>query len=190
MIKNILIPITNGTEEGEAVITADLLTRADANVIIAGLTEEVTTSHNITIKPHILLSEIPEDRIYDAVCIPGGLKGVNTFLESSLLHKIVLNNYNSNSFICAICAAPLLLDMLNILQNEDKFTCYPSVISRINPERQSNYLDVPVVKTLDKNIITSQGLGTAFDFGLEIIKNLFDEETSNNIKEKIVLKKI
>ena len=80
MIKNILIPITNGTEEGEAVITADLLTRADANVIIAGLTEEVTTSHNITIKPHILLSEIPEDRIYDAVCIPGGLKGVNTFL--------------------------------------------------------------------------------------------------------------
>ena len=39
---------------------------------------------------------------------------------------------------------------------------------------------------VDGNIVTSQGVGTAIDFALEIIKILASEEISNQVKESIL----
>lgn len=181
--KNILVPMANGTEESEAVIVIDLLRRTEANVIISGLSKEVITSHNIVIKTSVLLDDINSNTIFDAIILPGGLKGVEAFCNNKHLIELLKNNYIAKSIIGAICAAPIVLEKANILTNNDTFTCHPSVINKINLK---NHISAKTVWNNNKQIITSQGLGTAFEFSFEIIKKLYNYNIANTIASNIV----
>ena len=60
-------------------------------------------------------------------------------------------------------------------------TCYPGVEDEME--------DVVLTETavvVDENIITSQGVGTAIDFGLKLIEILDGEEKAKEIADSIV----
>ena len=80
----------------------------------------------------------------------------------------------------AICAAPTILMSVGVLEGR-RATCYPGVEDEME--------DVVLTETavvVDENIITSQGVGTAIDFGLKLIEILDGEEKAKEIADSIV----
>lgn len=74
----------------------------------------------------------------------------------------------------------MILGKMGLLEGR-KATCYPSCTGALTGAEVSD--DKVCV---DGNIVTSQGVGTAIDFALEIIKILASEEISNQVKESIL----
>jgi protein DJ-1 len=79
MSNNALVFLAQGAEEMETVITVDVLRRAGVNVTLAGVNgaEPVLCSRNVRVVPDEDLNNV-KDNTYDAVIIPGGLKGAET----------------------------------------------------------------------------------------------------------------
>ncbi|MGI6370450.1 MAG: DJ-1 family glyoxalase III [Candidatus Kapaibacterium sp.] len=180
--KKILLPIANGTEEGEAVVLIDLLRRAGAEVLVCGLTSPVLTSHNLQIIPDKLIDDVDVNTTFDAIVLPGGMQGVESFRQNSHLTSIIKNNYSKQSIIAAICAAPLVLKDLNILTAEDKFTCHHSIIEKMYPDNYSN----DKVVCMRDIVITSRGLGTAFELGLFLIEKIYNTNKKEEIAKSII----
>lgn len=105
--------------------------------------------------------------------IPGGSGGVNRLLQSISVKKLVRKVYEEDEgIIAAICAGPLLLAAVGILEGED-YTCYPGVEEEI---RMGNYRDEPVV--ISGSVITSQSPNTAVSFAFEVLEALEGKEVA------------
>ena len=180
MQNEILVPIANGTEEMEVVIIVDILRRAGLNVVLAGEFSELTCSRNVKIVADKLLTDLIDEE-FMAIIIPGGLLGVENLTKSNSLKQII--NNNNNATIGAICAAPLVLQNFNLLNENSIITSHPSVESKLS---DSKYSTDRVV--IDGKIITSRSAGTAFEFAFELVKIFSDENTANRIKNDILFK--
>ncbi|MBN1620163.1 DJ-1/PfpI family protein [candidate division WOR-3 bacterium] len=168
----VLTIIAEGFEEIEAVSVVDLLRRADIETITAGIKKLlITGSHGISIQTDSIF-EHDSSLSYEALVIPGGLKAVNVLASSDAVLKTIRKFNSENKLICAVCAAPLVLDTAGILEGKT-FTCHPSVKEKI---KSGNFIKSRVVT--HGNIITSQGPGTIFDFALSIIENIKDAKTA------------
>ena len=79
MVKKALVFLAEGAEEMETVITVDTLRRAGIDVTLAGLSgdQQVLCSRNVKITPDVSLDSVKSDN-FDAVIVPGGLKGAET----------------------------------------------------------------------------------------------------------------
>ena len=178
----VLIIISTGFEEIEAVSIIDILRRAKIEVVIATINDILTVGANaIVIQANQYLKDI-DISIFDMVVLPGG--GVNTQnLANSKDVKNTLQKMKSNNkYIAAICAAPYALHTANVLN--DKYTCYPSFEKKID----SSTYDKNQQVVIDKKVITSQGPATAMQFSLELVKILTNEETYLNIKNGLLVK--
>lgn len=183
MTKTVLVAIANGTEEMEAVISIDVLRRAGAEVVIAGTHPEVTCSRGIKLVCDMLLDEISENTNYDMIVIPGGLKGVENLMKNGVLKKLCRNNVNAN-YICAICAAPLVLQEFGLLKQGIEITSHPSVKLKLS---NVDYSERKVVKS--GKIVTSRGAGTSFEFSFALVDLLFGKSASDKIANDIVFLK-
>lgn len=74
--KSVLVPVANGSEEMEAVITIDVLRRAGANVTVASVEDslEVLCSRNVKLVADVLITECV-DTPYDLIALPVGWGG-------------------------------------------------------------------------------------------------------------------
>ncbi len=183
-MKKVLVPVANGTEEAEAIISIDLLRRAGADVLVAGLSDTILASNGARIIPDKLLEDVKNFDDFDVILLPGGLKGVENFINSKLLSEVLKNHYSNKKIIAAICAAPWVLAENDILCEDDNFTCYPSIREKI---LLKNYCEEKVICTRNQ-IITSQGLGTAIDFALEIIEKIYDKNKRQKISDSIMFR--
>lgn len=166
----------NGFEEAETLTIVDILRRANIKCDIVGETDYVVGGHNIKIKIDKILSSDIEK--YDMIVLPGGYGGVESMISSDLLKEIVTNMNKANKYICAMCAAPLFLSTLNLLENK-KFTSYKGYDKKIN---QGNYLEDIVV--IDSNIITSRGPATVYEFSYKLTEIL--KADVNAIKDRML----
>ena len=170
-----LIIILDGLEECEALVTYDLLYRAGIEVDLVSNKEEITSSHNVTIKTHKLFDQI-DYRQYDCLVLPGGMPGTKHLEENETVQEMIDYFVKENKLIAAICAAPSILLHKGLLEN-DKFICFPGFESGYKPKE-----DVKCVK--DNNFITAKGLGAAFEFSYAIISTLLDEEKAKEVLSK------
>ncbi len=69
--KSVLVPVANGSEEMEAVITIDVLRRAGAHVTVASVEDslEVVCSRNVKLVADVLIGECV-DTAYDLIALP------------------------------------------------------------------------------------------------------------------------
>ena len=179
--KKILLILAEGFEEIEAIATFDVLKRSGLDVIVAGLSaKEIKSARNMIIKTDITLDKINED--FDALVFPGG-GGAEKLHESKKVTSLIKKMHSNGKIIAAICASPaVVLAPCGILEGK-KITCYPSFKDKL-PEGV-NFIDKEVV--VDDNIITSQGPGTAFSFGLKIAEILVGKKMANTVKQKMLL---
>ena len=170
-----MIIVTQGLEECEALLTYDLLYRAGIDTDLVGLQSEITSSHNVTFKPHKLIDEIDENE-YDCLILPGGMPGTLNLEKDDRVSKLIDKFVEQNKYIAAICAAPSILIHKGLLQN-NKFICFPGFENGLTPANEK--------AVQDNKFITGKGLGAAFEFSYLIIKNLINEDKASEVIAKI-----
>jgi len=175
-----LVPLAEGFEEIEAITIIDVCRRADIDVTVAGVTGmSIKGGQGIEVAADCLIDSV-DINSYDMITLPGGLGGTMVLSESENVQSILKQMKKQNKYIGAICAAPLALHTADVL-NKD-FTCYPSIENQI---RLDGYHQEQST-VIDDKVMTSQGVGTAIDFALKIVRQLQGESSFKVLKESIL----
>ncbi len=173
----------DGLEECEALVTLDMLRRADIDVKTVSLSEKkIKGAHGINFDADIMNLDITVSDIATAECLilPGGGVGTQTLTKSADVAEYLKTASEKNIVIAAICAAPSVLGVNGLLKGKSA-TCYPGF---------EKYLDGCTytgqsVSVCD-NIITAKGMGCAIEFSYEIIKALKGKDTADRILGEIM----
>ena len=181
MAKKVLLILAEGFEEIEAVAPIDLLRRAGAEVRVAGLAGTVVRSaRGLPIQAERSLDRVRGD--FYALILPGGGDGARNLAASAKVRSLILEMFQAGKWVCAICAAPVLvLSPTGILDGKSA-TCYRGMESGFG--KSVKYAGQKVV--VDGNVITSQGPGTAVDFALAVIEKLCGKKESDRVREDIL----
>ena len=176
----IIIPISNGFEEIEAITIIDVCRRANIEVTIAGVEDlEITGAHGIKIISDTTIDNISSND-FDMIVLPGGLPNAFTLAENEKVQSLLKEFKEKKRKIGAICAAPYALHTAGVLN--ENFTCYPSFENKIKIDGYHKN-DAIVI---DNDVITSQGPATAMAFALEIVNILCEEEIYLNVKNGLL----
>lgn len=180
MKKRVLCLLAPGFEEIETIAPIDLLRRADAEVVVASVNGEklVAGRCGVTIQADAKLADVANES-FDLLFIPGG-PGVKTLREDGRAAQLAKIFAQQGKPVTAICAAPTVLADAGLLAGK-RFTAHFSVHSQL-PGVLANER---VVK--DGNIVTSRGAGTAVEFGLALVRELFGEAKAQEIAQAIML---
>lgn len=172
MSRRALVPIADGTEEIEAVCVIDTLRRADVEVTVASVSSDtsVVCSRGLKVQADRLLGDISERELelFDAVVLPGGLKGAEAFRDCATLVEIVRRQLAAGRILGAICASPyIVLATHGIIGAESLATCHPNFEDKM-PNKQKIHSRVVV----DGALFTSRGPGTSLEFALTLVQRL------------------
>lgn len=183
MKKHVLIPIADGTEEMEAVTIIDVLRRAGCEVTVASVGEQfkVTASRGVKIEADAMIGKC-KDKEYDLIVLPGGLPGADHLRDCADLIEMLKAQKAAGRLYAAICASPAVVLVPHGLLEGKKATCYPSC----QDELPDLVPDKRVV--VDGNCITSLGPGSAVEFALELVRQLFDVETMQKVAGPMCVK--
>lgn len=186
MSKKVLVPIAPGTEEMEAVTIIDMMVRAGYETVVASADFDgnltMKASRGVTLTAQCKLVDIADDE-FDAIILPGGVVGAETFRDSTVLVEIVRQQVYEGKLVAAICAAPALVLAHHNLYPNALMTCHPSFQDHIPA---SNWRVKRVTYDVNHNLLTSQGPGTALEFAMEIIINLSGKEHAWTVAEPMV----
>jgi 4-methyl-5(b-hydroxyethyl)-thiazole monophosphate biosynthesis len=181
-MKKIAVHLAEGFEEIEAISIIDVLRRAELDVNVVSVTENlnVTGSHKIKLVADQLFNNVNYDFI-DMIILPGGMPGA-THLNNHLgLREQILNFYDNKKLLGAICAAPLVFGNLGILKNK-KATCYPGFENQLH-----GAIATGENIEISDNIITAKGAGVAIDFALKIVELLKGKEFTTKLAQKMIV---
>ena len=175
-----LVPLAEGFEEIEAITIIDVCRRGGIDVTVAGVTGmAIKGGQGIEVAADCLIDSV-DINSYDMITLPGGLAGTLVLSESENVQSILKQMKGQGKYIGAICAAPLALHTADVL-NKD-FTCYPSIENQIRIE--GYHQDQSTI--IDGKVMTSQGVGTAIDFALKIVRQLQGESSFQQLKKSIL----
>ncbi len=179
MKKRVLCLLADGFEELELVAPVDLLRRAGAEVVLAGLTDApgVTGRNGIVLHPDVPLSRVVEEN-FDLLLLPGG-PAVEALRRDGRAAELARRQVAAGRRVGAICAAPLVLHDAGLLEGK-RFTAHFSVLHEL-PEAQTGER-----VSEDGLLITSRGAGTAIEFGLALVDLLFGETAEEEISRSIM----
>lgn len=183
----VIVFLSNGFEEIEALTVVDLLRRAGIEVLTCSITDtkEVVGDHSIKVTADCCLTDINFD---DAkmVVLPGGMDGASNLSNDETVVSILKDFLrNENKYVGAICASPaVVLGKNNLLEGYD-VVCYPDEdLEKMIEGHKSADFDIETVHK-SRNLITSKCPNTAMDFALAIIKELKGETIYNEINNDI-----
>lgn len=153
----------HGFEEVEAIATLDVIRRAGIEIKSVGIDgKSVTGSHGITVVCDSDDCDLNVDGI-DGIILPGGMPGTNNLFESTKVHEAIEYCSHNGKLLCAICAAPLILGRIGLLEGKEA-VCFPG----FEDELKGAVISDNFVCT-DGNVITAKGMGSAVNFGLAIV---------------------
>ncbi|MDY4691478.1 DJ-1 family glyoxalase III [Atopobiaceae bacterium SGI.236] len=176
----------DGLEEVEGLAVVDLLFRAGipCDMVSISGSREVTSSHEVHLTCH---RDIHDEGFsfddYAALVLPGGIPGTPNLRACEPLCDALRNAAADGRLVCAVCAAPSILAELGLLDGRAA-TSYPS-FQQVLAEYGA-HVDSGSAVVVDGNLVTSQGMGAAIDFGLAIIAQLLDEDVAARVRAQIV----
>lgn len=173
--------LADGFEEIEALCVLDFLRRANVSVTTVGVGSKVANgSHRIPVVCDITENELDLTSDFEMIILPGGMPGSTNLDKSDTVDKMIRRAVNEDKFVCAICAAPFILGKRGVLKGKNA-TCYPGFENELVGAK---VLDQGVVR--DGKIITGRAMGSAHDFGLEIVEVLCGKEMRQKLKEAVL----
>jgi len=181
-MSRVLVPLATGFEEIEAVSIIDVLRRAEIDVLVGALSDEmlVKGANGITIQADLAVSSVSADNL-DMIVLPGGWDGTHALADDANVQNLLRKMDAAGKNIGAICAAPFALNKAGVLK--ENYTCYPSVEEQI---REEGYQGDRAMVVEDGNVMTSRGPATALCFALEIVKKLEGDEKYNALKSGLL----
>ena len=182
MTKKALVLVANGSEEVECIGVVDFLRRAEVEVTLATVEEQllVTCSRGTMLQAERRLEGLQASS-FDALVIPGGGGGAETLGKSQEVLRMAREvRERKGALLCAICAAPAVVLARNGLLDDVDATCYPALKAEL-----PRFRDERVV--VDKEVITSQGVGTTLEFALAIIEALLGKEKRDEVAKAAIV---
>ena len=179
---DVVVFMADGFEEGEAIVTVDILKRAGLKAIMASIMgrRNVVSSRNIIVMADCLAENVDYDSV-KMIVLPGGRIGTYNLSKSQIVLE-KCKEFAINKRIAAICAAPTILASLGLLNGKR---------ATVHPDFEKNMKDSILTHesvTVENNIITGQGLGTTVLFSLTIVDEMVDCKVMNKISEAICYK--
>lgn len=169
-----------GFEEVEAIAALDVIRRAGIEIQSVGIGSNIIKgSHNISIVCDKTDNEISIDSKLSGVILPGGMPGTTNLMCSSVVNEFVDFCYTNKLLVCAICAAPMILGKKGFLDGKEA-VCFPGFEDELIGAKIS---DKYVCR--DGNIITAKGMGSAINFGIEIVAAITDSDTAGKLKSTL-----
>ncbi|MEM5804333.1 MAG: DJ-1/PfpI family protein [Candidatus Aenigmatarchaeota archaeon] len=166
-----------GFEEIEGVAAIDILRRAGIEVSLIGVGGVIVAgAHGMKIHTDMRFLDANFDG-FDCLVLPGG-PGHDALLRNDSVIKLVHKMNREGKILAAICMAPKVLLKAGILTDK-RATIYPGFEKLLDRPR-----DNPVV--VDGNIITSQGPGTALEFGLKIVEVMMGAPKAAEVRKQLV----
>ena len=110
--------LANGFEEVEGLAPVDILRRGGVDIKTVSVTgsEYVETSHGITIKADLTIEDADLSDA-DMLLLPGGLPGATNLRDHEGVCAALKTQAAKGGRIGAICAAPLVLGHLGLLED-------------------------------------------------------------------------
>ena len=181
-MKRVLLILSAGFEEMEAVTPLDLLRRAGIQVVSASTGPELTVmgARGIRILADRMLDECLREP-FDMVILPGG-PGVEDLRKDARVLDLVRRTHAAGIPLAAICAAPLILADAGVASGH-RITSFPGSKPELAGRSQS-YSEDRVVE--DGKVITSRGAGTSEEFSLRLIACLQGQPAAEDIRSRIV----
>ena len=177
MKMKILMVVTDGFEDIEAVGTLAILRRAQLDVTFAAISStHARGRYGVNITELVDLDTLNTDD-YDMLIIPGGPEYVAEENNPKFL-KMILNFASHNKYLAAICAGPTILGHLGLLKGK-QYTCFTSM----DEDFGGTYIDQYAVR--DGNIITGRSAAAVIDFAFLIVSTLCGEDYAKKIKDSI-----
>lgn len=120
---------------------------------------------------------------FDMMICPGGMANSVTLGKHKDVIQMLKKQKARDGWYCAICAAPpIVFEPNGILENEAA-TCFPHPDISKKMKNQSRINEKTVISN---KCITSQGPGTAAEFGFACVSALFGEQTAKNIRKEML----
>lgn len=169
--------LAEGFEETEALAALDVMRRARLSVQTVGVTGVyVTSSHGVTVKPDIDISDITCEDL-EGVVLPGGMPGTTNLEKSDAVLDCVRYCYENGKITAAICAAPSILGHLGMLDGR-RATCFPGFESHL-----TGAVYTAAHTETDGNVVTGKGAGCAIEFGHAIVSLALGKAAADKVIE-------
>ena len=177
----VYVLLAEGFEEVEALTPVDLLRRAGVETRLVGVTgATVCGARGINVVTDLSMDEVDLAKA-DMLVLPGGMPGTKHLDEHRGLCEKLTAFAHAGKWIAAICAAPMVLGRLGLLEGRHA-TIYPGMESYLIGavcEKQA------VIR--DGNLITLQGPGTAMLFALALVEAICSGEVHRQIADELIL---
>lgn len=173
--------LANGFEDIEALAPLDILRRGGVEVITVSITASlfVETAHGVTLQADTHINDIDVSDA-DMLVLPGGMPGAKNLLECEAVCDALLRQAKTGKKIAAICAAPMILGQLGLLEGKNA-TCYPGFEQYL---QGANYTAELV--TTDGNITTGRGPGAAMEFGYQLLSYFVAEDVVSGLRKGMI----
>lgn len=181
-MKRVLLILSPGFEELEAVAPMDLLRRAGIEVTAAAAGDDllVEGGRGIRVRADRRLDECLRET-YDLVVLPGG-PGVAALRRDARVLDLVRRAHAGGVPLAAICAAPAILADAGVTAGH-RLTSFPGVRAEVEGRARSYVEDRVVV---DGKVITSRGAGTAEEFALALVEYLEGKDAAEKVRRAIL----
>ena len=172
--------IAEGFEEIEALCPIDLLRRAGVEVKTVGIgKDKITGAHGITVTTDMTDAEFSYDSP-EMIFLPGGMPGTLNLAASDTVISAIKKAAAENTYIFAICAAPMILGEMGLLKGKEAI-CYPGFEDKLEGAKISESTVV-----LDGRIATAKGMGVALEFGLLAVSVLCGEDAAKDLRSAVI----
>lgn len=183
-MKTMYVFLADGFEEIEALAPVDVMRRAGLSVVMVSVTESLVVkgAHGI---PVVADATFEEFDYADAslLFLPGGLPGATNLEAHEGLGRLLVDKSDEEGVvISAICAAPLVLGGLGLL-NGKQVTCYPGFEGTMTG---AAYTADKV--TRDGNIFTACGPGAAWELGFAFVEHFCGVEKADELRKGMQFK--
>jgi len=172
--------LANGFEDVEALIPVDVLRRGGVEVVTVSTdadSQVIESAHGVGIVADAMFDDC-DFADADLLLMPGGMPGASNLYEHAGVCKAVTAQAEAGKKVAAICAAPaVVLAQLGILDGK-RATCYPGFEQLLTKAEYTAQL-----VTVDGNITTGEGPAAAFPFAYELLSQLVDSQTADQIAE-------
>ena len=178
-MKKVYVFLADGFEDVEALIPVDVLRRGGVEVVTVSITDFplVQSAHGVNIEADVMIEQCDFSDA-DLLFLPGGMPGASSLFANKEVCKALVDQYAAGKKVAAICASPaVVLAPLGILDGK-RATCYPGFEQALADATYTADL-----VTVDGNITTGEGPAAAFPFAYELLSQLVNKQTSDQIAE-------
>ncbi len=174
----VYILLGEGFEEAEAVVPAALLRRAG----VGGPGGSGRAAGHRRPRPYaadMALEQVDAEAM-EMLVLPGGLGGVEAIQKNHFAQGLIQKAWDKGCWLAAICAAPTILAHAGLLDRR-KAVCYPGM------EEQMGSAGVQPGQRVvtDGRIVTGEGPGSSFDFGLKLVEALLGAAEAEKVRHAV-----